>query len=197
MRTETYNINSGRASNENLNSLEDGSGVNTKRNIDHVSKTQTSGEVKTKLNPANRKESNVSVAVEGIYVRKPNMLAPLETISSSDNGKVTFHSRKLSMQYKSPLRGKPLNLASIPDSIRTDAIINTSLTVGPRQKFRSISTKRGTETDSRMSSLKAKKIEDIETILNRVIRAKCCLQPQNPEQVEVMTRAVGDGSDYI
>ena len=44
---------------------------------------------------------------------------------------------------------------------------------------------------------KAKKIEDVGIILNRVVRAKCCLQPQNPERMNVMMRAVGDGSDYM
>ena len=45
--------------------------------------------------------------------------------------------------------------------------------------------------------MKAKKVEDVGTILNRVVRANCCLQPMYPERMEVMARAVGDGSDYV
>jgi len=34
-------------------------------------------------------------------------------------------------------------------------------------------------------------------IVDRVTRANCCLQPENPEQTEVLKRAVGDGSEYL
>ena len=43
---------------------------------------------------------------------------------------------------------------------------------------------------------RAKKIEDIGTIINRVVRAGCCLEPQQPEDVGVMINMLGDGSDY-
>lgn len=33
-------------------------------------------------------------------------------------------------------------------------------------------------------------------ILNRVVRANCCLLPQNPEDFNVLSKAVGDGSEY-
>ena len=102
------------------------------------------------------------------------------------------------MQPRSPIRGIQLNLGSIPDSIRTDAILKSGMTVGLRQRFRSISTRRTTEeVSSTLQSFKAKRVEDIETILNRVVRANCCLQNVNPEQFEVMQRAVGDGSEYM
>ena len=45
--------------------------------------------------------------------------------------------------------------------------------------------------------MKAKKIEDISVILNRIERANCCLKPQNPEDIDTLTKAVGDGSEYI
>ena len=53
-----------------------------------------------------------------------------------------------------------------------------------------------TELDP-LNSVQAKKVEDISTILNRVVRTNCCLKPQNPEEFEVMKRAVGDGSEYF
>ena len=34
-------------------------------------------------------------------------------------------------------------------------------------------------------------------ILNRVVRANCCLLPQNPEDINVLSKAVGDGSEYF
>ena len=40
---------------------------------------------------------------------------------------------------------------------------------------------------------KEKRIEDVYTILNRVERANCCLQPKYPERFDVMAKAVGDG----
>ena len=46
--------------------------------------------------------------------------------------------------------------------------------MGPRRKFLSISTQRNTEANA---TLKPKKIEDVATILNRVVRADCCLLP--------------------
>ena len=48
-----------------------------------------------------------------------------------------------------------------------------------------------------LSSHRTKRIEDITTIINRVVRAGCCLKPKNPEQFEVMKKAVGDGSEYF
>lgn len=39
-------------------------------------------------------------------------------------------------------------------------------------------------------------MEEIKTIVNRVVRAKCCLRPQNPEEHLTLTNAVGDGSEY-
>ena len=44
---------------------------------------------------------------------------------------------------------------------------------------------------------KEKRIEDVYTILNRVERANCCLQPKYPERFDVMAKAVGDGSEYF
>ena len=104
--------------------------------------------------------------------------------------------RKHSLQLRTPIQTKPLNLSSIPDSIRTEAIINCNTSVGPKQKFRSISTHRNSEIGDVNNSFKAKKVEDISTIINRVVRKNCCLKPQNPEDVEMMRRVVGDGSDY-
>lgn len=96
-----------------------------------------------------------------------------------------------------PLKVSHLNLASIPDSIRTDALINTTPSVGPQKKFRSITSRRATDSGFRHSSV-PKRVEDIETILNRVVRAKCCLVNQYPEQPDVMKRAVGDSSaEYL
>ena len=91
-----------------------------------------------------------------------------------------------------PLKATTMNLASIPDSIRTDALINTTPSVGPQKRLRSISTRRHSETI--YGQFKPKKVEDIEVILNRVVRAKCCLVNQQPEQDDVMKRAVGDSS---
>ena len=48
-----------------------------------------------------------------------------------------------------------------------------------------------------MAMGKAKRVEDITTILNRVVRANCCLKPQHPEEFDVMKKAVGDGSEYF
>lgn len=111
--------------------------------------------------------------------------------------KKPYHMRKMSNPEQSyAIRSKELNLASIPDSIRTEAILNTSATVGPKTKFRSISTRRMTEMEP-LSSHRTKRIEDITTIINRVVRAGCCLKPKNPEQFEVMKKAVGDGSEYF
>ena len=95
----------------------------------------------------------------------------------------------------SPLRATNLNISSIPDSIRTGALINTTASVGPRQKFRSIMTSRRRTEPSLVSLVKPKRVENIETILNRVIRANCCLKPAHPEPYDVMQRAVGDTSE--
>ena len=104
--------------------------------------------------------------------------------------------RKQSNQLAIAVKNKQLNLSSIPDSIRTQAIFRSGVTVGPRKRFRSISNQRqhAPELDS---AHKAKKIEDISVILNRVVRANCCLQPQNPENINVLSKAVGDGSEYF
>jgi hypothetical protein len=45
--------------------------------------------------------------------------------------------------------------------------------------------------------IKPKKISDLSEIINRVERAGCCLQPNEPEPVSVLRNAVGDGSDYM
>ena len=66
--------------------------------------------------------------------------------------------------------------------------------MGPRRRFRSISNRRDTEINH---SHKAKRIEEIPVILNRVVRANCCLEPQNPESIHVLSSVVGDGSEYF
>ena len=61
--------------------------------------------------------------------------------------------------------------------------------------MKSISTSRASPQLEK--SIKPKKVEEVPIILNRVIRAKCCLEPQNPEDLAVIQRAVGDGSEYV
>ena len=40
-------------------------------------------------------------------------------------------------------------------------------------------------------------MEDVNVIVNRVVRANCCLQPQNPEELRIMQKAVGSHVDYF
>ena len=90
---------------------------------------------------------------------------------------------KFSPPTKKFLKHKHLNLSSIPDSIKTKSIYIEQTTFGPRPRD--------------PSSPPKKKIEHVNVIMNRVVRAKCCLKPQRPEDFAVLTKAVGDGSQYI
>ena len=148
-------------------------------NLDHLSK-ELLEEVRNKLTPnrymnKNRQGNHShTVQLEGIYVRKHNGMHDFEINPDKDQFKLTpkkpYHMRKMSNPEQSyAIRSKELNLASIPDSIRTEAILNTSATVGPKTKFRSISTRRMTEMEP-LSSHRTKRIEDITTIINRVVR---------------------------
>ena len=43
----------------------------------------------------------------------------------------------------------------------------------------------------------AKKIEETDVIKNRVIRAGCCLKPKQPEDLNVLARALGDYNQFF
>jgi len=68
----------------------------------------------------------------------------------------------------------------VPDFISKDAIMQTETSQGTIQTTLAPRNKRDKSLKSRMREQtppKAKKIEDIGVILNRVVRARCCLQP--------------------
>ena len=48
-----------------------------------------------------------------------------------------------------------------------------------------------------MTPAQPKRIEEIEVILNRIVRAGCCLTNQYPERFETLVNAVGDGTDLF
>ena len=66
--------------------------------------------------------------------------------------------------------------------------------MAPSPKTRSISQARGSVP---VTPVNPKRIEEIEVILNRVVRANCCLLPSRPEKFETLVQAVGDGSDLF
>ena len=115
-----------------------------------------------------------TVQLEGITVRHQ----PLPPLEKGEGPRKASHSvlkdRNPSQQL-APIPTIHMNLLeAIPEQIRTQALFKSGGTVAPRRRLRSISTRRATELDR---SHKAKKVEDISTILNRVVRANCCLEP--------------------
>ena len=136
-----------------------------------------------------------SIQLEGIFVKNKPKLGRLNMTNLSPVMPATTRNARNSSTLVSPSRSKQLSMSTIPEAIRSNALINTVAIVGPRNKFNNISTRRASEPPE---LLKRKRVENIETILNRVVRAKCCLANQHPEQHSVIQRAVGDSSaDYV
>ena len=98
---------------------------------------------------------------------------------------------------ESPYAGRILNLSAIPSAIKVEGILKSANDMGlapPPKKRQNQFTQRRFTTDG--SQLKAKKIEDPAVIIDRVVRANCCLQPQNPESTRIMEKAVGNYDEY-
>ena len=105
-----------------------------------------------------------------------------------------------SILSEAPKPTRDVSYSTIPDFIKEEAILKTEQSQGTLPVSLALKKKRDKSLLSmtrQKTPPKAKKIEDIGTILNRVERANCCLQPRHPERLDVMARAVGDGSEYV
>ena len=89
------------------------------------------------------------VQLESIHVRKHQpTIEELEEKKQASGIKLEHLGfRRQSQQLAIAVKNKQLNLSSIPDSIRTQAIFHSGVTVGPRKRFRSISTQRQNAAD--------------------------------------------------
>ena len=107
---------------------------------------------------------------------------------------------------KTPITSRVLNLETIPDMVRVGAVFDYGSTMGPKDtkadKPKTFSLpmdsvrKRQQIVGNLSPPRKPKKIENLPKILDRVVRANCCLEPESPEKKSVMEKAVGDGSDF-
>ena len=138
------------------------------------------------------------VALEGIYVRKNeknNEGNRFASVQPRDR-----FSGTLDVDFEdgeSPYAGKILNLSAIPSAIKVEGILksaNDNAFAPPlKKKQNQFNSRRLTEG----SQLKAKKVEDTAVIIDRVVRANCCLLPQNPESTRIMAKAVGNFDEYV
>ena len=68
--------------------------------------------------------------------------------------------------------------------------------LSPLNKSPRIKAKRQSLAGSDRAPPRTKRIEETKQIVDRVMRANCCLQPSSPESREVLSQAVGDVNEW-